>query len=257
MIKKLTSITLLLTAVSALASLVPRAPQGISKLDTALSAAARLPDSQRLRVLVRTEHGQAENVGRCASVAGIGTSWPLTDSLLVMELASSDLLRLATDSDVTGVSLDAPVRTSGGGSLLSQNVLLDTEGLLAQSGNGVTRTFPYTGRNIGIAIVDSGIRPNANLNLIATYDFLASNGKKVSANDPFGHGTHVAGIATSNGTTSSKQYEAIAPAARLYAFRALAANGSGYTSNVINANNFAVRNKTTLGIDIINLSLGS
>ena len=38
--------------------------------------------------------------------------------------------------------------------------------------------------------------------------------------------------------------------------RALDQNGSGYTSNVINAINFAVANKSSLGIDIINLSLG-
>src|SRR5207253_1868916 len=56
--------------------------------------------------------------------------------------------------------------------------------------------------------------------------------------------------------TSSGQYKGIAPGARVVALRVLDANGQGYTSDVINAINFAITNKTALGIDIINLSLG-
>jgi serine protease AprX len=225
-----------------------------AKLDRALQGAVRGSSDAELRVLLQiAPETRKDMAGRIASAGG--SSSALSPGLLSARMSVRAFKRLAADAGVLRASIDAPVRAAAT-SLLSKDVLLDTEGLLTTSGGTTSRKYPYTGRNVGIAVIDSGIRPNANLNLIATYDFLTSNGKKVSANDPFGHGTHVAGIATGNGTTSTDQYEGIAPAARLYAFRALAANGTGYTSNVINAVTFATANRKTLGIDIINLSLG-
>src|SRR5207244_1831600 len=43
---------------------------------------------------------------------------------------------------------------------------------------------------------------------------------------------------------------------RLIVLKALDQNGQGYTSTVVNALNFAVANKSALGIDVINMSLG-
>jgi serine protease AprX len=126
-------------------------------------------------------------------------------------------------------------------------VLLNTEALLPRT---------YTGEKIGVAVIDSGILPNANEKVVVTYDFTKGGAVKVGAQDPFGHGTHVAGLVGSAGVTSNDLYEGIAPAARLIALRVLDQNGSGYTSNVINAINFAVANKDKLKIDVINLSLG-
>src|SRR5439155_7855736 len=147
--------------------------------------------------------------------------------------------------DVTHVSSDALVRSLG--SQLSQDVLLNTEAL---------RPRAFIGSNIGVAVVDSGILPSADMKVQVTYDFTTGGAAKVGAQDPFGHGTHVAGGIGSNGSTSNDLYESIAPAARFIALRALDATGAGYTSNVINAINFAVANKAALKIDVINLTLG-
>jgi len=48
----------------------------------------------------------------------------------------------------------------------------------------------------------------------------------------------------------------VSPTARLIGMKVLNAQGQGSTDNVIRSIEFAVVNKATLGIDVINLSLG-
>ena len=55
---------------------------------------------------------------------------------------------------------------------------------------------------------------------------------------------------------SGGQYAGVAPNARLIGLRVLNNVGNGSTSDVIAAINFAIANKSALGIDILNLSLG-
>jgi len=55
---------------------------------------------------------------------------------------------------------------------------------------------------------------------------------------------------------SNGQYEGVAPAAHLIGLRVLDDSGSGSTSDVIAAIEFATANKAALGIDVMNLSLG-
>jgi serine protease AprX len=67
--------------------------------------------------------------------------------------------------------------------------------------------------------------------------------------DPFGHGTHVAGLIAGVNV-------GVAPGARLIGLRVLDDNGKGSTSDVLRALEFAVANKAALNLHIINLSLG-
>ncbi len=113
---------------------------------------------------------------------------------------------------------------------------------------------------IGVAIVDSGIDPQTDFagRISAFYDFTGGNGATVALPvDAYGHGTHVAGIIASSGAQSNNlQYRGIGASARLIGLRVLDANGAGQTSQVIQAIDFAVSNRTLLGIDVMNLSLG-
>ena len=116
-----------------------------------------------------------------------------------------------------------------------------------------------TGNRIGIAIIDSGIAPVADLasRITAFYDF--TNGQDAVAeapNDAYGHGTHVAGLAAGNGSRSNGQYGGVAPNARLIGLKVLTSTGAGSTSDVIAAIEFATANRAALGIDVINLSVG-
>ena len=96
-----------------------------------------------------------------------------------------------------------------------------------------------------IAVVDSGVFPHALIQgklLASGYDYV--DGDEDSTNDPFGHGTNVAGV-IADCTVGEPVY--ICP------IRVLSGNGSGKMSNVVNA----VREATNRGVTIINLSLES
>jgi serine protease AprX len=63
-------------------------------------------------------------------------------------------------------------------------------------------------------------------------------------------------VIASKDDKSDARYRSVGHGARLIGMKVLAADGSGYTSTVIDAIEFAIKNKSTLKIDVINLSLG-
>jgi serine protease AprX len=75
--------------------------------------------------------------------------------------------------------------------------------------------------------------------------------------DPYGHGTHVAGIVAGSGFDSSGARSGIAPGAHLIALRVLDGTGQGRISNVIAALEYVVVHKTEFNIRIANLSIGA
>ncbi|HEC07696.1 MAG TPA: hypothetical protein ENJ12_12635, partial [Thiolapillus brandeum] len=74
--------------------------------------------------------------------------------------------------------------------------------------------------------------------------------------DPFGHGTHVAGVIGGDGTLSNQAYTGVAPGATIYSVRVLDNEGNGLTSDVIAGLNWVLGNAAAYNIKIVNLSLG-
>ncbi len=111
-------------------------------------------------------------------------------------------------------------------------------------------------RGIAVAIIDSGIRPHADLpmgRIRAFKDFVAGSAMPV---DNCGHGTHVAGVVAGNGRSSNGLYAGIAPGIDIVALRVLGDDCSGNTSDVIDALEWVGRNHETYRIKVVNLSLG-
>src|ERR1700739_3726586 len=124
----------------------------------------------------------------------------------------------------------------------------------------------YTGAGIGIALIDSGVASHPDLNLgvvplsrvVYQQSFVPGNS---SANDQFGHGTHVAGLIAGDGLSStgpsfSQTFQGVAPSANIVNLRVLDQNGAGTDSMVIAAINRAISLKSTYNIRVINLSMG-
>jgi thermitase len=106
-----------------------------------------------------------------------------------------------------------------------------------------------SGGGTTIAIVDTGVDLNHQGlvgRVTAGPDFVAGG---TVTGDPFGHGTHVAGIAADNDTLGGLGG---APNTHLVAVRVLDANGSGTDAEVYNGIVWAADN----GANVINLSLG-
>ena len=223
-----------------------------SKLDRALSRLAAQPSGGSVRVIVAARHGQRDGVKDAVArhARGEVVDQPLIESV-VTEVPDSSLREIAEDARVAHVSLDAPVRsfqaTEQTIPLINGNMLLPTLGLPAHG---------YTGAGVGVAVLDSGIVAHPELPLAAFYDFVDKGGASAKAVDPFGHGTHVAGMIMDLQDKSDARYRSVAKGARLIGMRVLDKTGTGYTSTVIQAIDFAVRNRQQLGVDVINLSLG-
>jgi serine protease AprX len=223
-------------------------PNSIAALQESLG---RTP-TRRVRALIRTRPGAAAGEQKRINALATARSWfSSSPDLLVAELPVASLRAVAGGPDVLRMSLDAPVK--GLGSALPLNTLLGTEGLLTSSG---TLATPYTGHNVGVAVIDSGVTSgNGDLSAITFYD--VTNKMKQGGNyDDFGHGTHVSGLIASNGSFSNYQLQGIAPSVQLIAMKVLDLNGSGYTSDVIDAINYVVANRSRLHLRVINLSLG-
>jgi len=117
---------------------------------------------------------------------------------------------------------------------------------------------PLTGGGVSIAIIDTGIAPHYDLvkpvNRIAAFkDFI---GKKKEPYDDDGHGTHVAGIAAGNGFSCMKKHIGTAPDANIVAIKSLDSHGNGRTSDILAAMQWALNEKDTYNIKVVNLSLG-
>jgi len=116
----------------------------------------------------------------------------------------------------------------------------------------------FTGKGVGIAIVDSGIYPHPDLagRIVHAESFIS----KMNADD-YGHGTHVAGIAAGSGAMSTgpqftQSFRGVAPQASLIDLRVLDANGMSSDSVVISAIDRAIALKSQFNIRVLNMSLG-
>jgi serine protease AprX len=242
------------------------------KLDSALRRAAK-EGSGSHRVIIQLKPGGAGRVGKKISAHGdkIHHEHRLINALSA-EVHGRDVLELSDDDDVVALSLDATVTadaaadgkgsgkgsggskkstpTQGSTDLESLNTIRGTLNLV-----GVTHSAGY---GIGVAVIDSGISPSRDFSgrITAFYDFVNGTVQSTQPLDEYGHGTHVAGLIGGDGSLSYKQYMGVAPKVRFIGMRVLDRRGAGFTSNVIAALELAVAQKNTLGIDLINLSLG-
>ncbi|MGD9092711.1 MAG: S8 family serine peptidase, partial [Anaerolineales bacterium] len=112
----------------------------------------------------------------------------------------------------------------------------------------------YTGAGIGVAVIDSGISVDQDLNNAARKSF---NPNSHTVNDVYGHGTHVAGIIGGNGASSAGLYQGVAPDVNLYSLKISDENGMAYESDTVAAMQWVFDNKDLYNIRVLNLSIQS
>jgi subtilisin family serine protease len=171
-----------------------------------------------------------------------------TTDAVVMDTKSSLLEAIMDLSSVRFLELDHPV------SLIRP--LEEAQGSDGQDWNMKLIGAPYawdsnaTGRGVKLGIIDTGIdyeHPCLKDNFRGGYNFVKNN------NDPFddnGHGTHCSGIAAATGAS---QLKGVATGPDLYGLKVLSASGSGSTSGIVAAIDWAVAN----GLQVMSMSLGS
>lgn len=163
-----------------------------------------------------------------------------------VEISSNNLENMARSEHVKYISDDVNIST-----LLN----IATQGV----GADIVNKTGYTGKGIGIAVLDTGVYPHPDLvmprsRIVAFKDFI---NKKRSAYDDNGHGTFVAGVAAGNGYSSTGQYTGVAPMADLIAIKVMNGKGQGSSSDILAGMQWVIDNRKRFNIRVMSLSLGS
>lgn len=178
--------------------------------------------------------------------------------------ASVDAAGLAELADQPEVAYITPDRELGAAQSLQVGI---------HEVRALTRLRGYdshvSGEGVGVAIIDSGINSNSpflkNRDCTAHRVVYSQNfvpGETVTS-DPYGHGTHVAGILSANGAclgratgADTSNFSGTAHGVNLINLRALNRAGKGTDSTVIAAIDRAIALRSTYNIRVLNLSLG-
>lgn len=123
----------------------------------------------------------------------------------------------------------------------------------------VQKQFGFTGNNVTVAVIDTGIYPHADLTepenrIIAFKDFIQ---EQTTAYDDNGHGTHCAGDAVGNGYLSDGKYKGPASEAGVIGVKVLDKSGAGSLSTIVSGIQWCIDNQEEHQIDVISLSLGA
>jgi serine protease AprX len=168
----------------------------------------------------------------------------------------SQLRQVAARAGVRSIVLDDPISAS-------TDVAVPAVG-----GHLAREVFGLDGAGVRVAVIDSGVEPLPGLGatpeapdgrLVAWVDLV--DPQRSRPGDPFGHGTHVAGIIAGAETElvdpgRQRTFGGVAPAAEIVSVRVLDREGNGRVSDAIAGIDWVVRNAQELNIRIINLSLG-
>ncbi|MGQ0734839.1 MAG: S8 family serine peptidase, partial [Acidobacteriota bacterium] len=207
---------------------------------------------ERVRVIVQ---GQVAEVLEAAGRHGLVVHRVL-DRMVVVGANAAEVALLQAEPAVSSLSGDIRMRPM----MTVSDQAMSADQTRAGSTGPLGLGFPgVTGKGVGVAVVDSGIAAHKALGsaVVAAVSFVPGD---PSVADAFGHGTHIAGIITGNGSAASKVTSlykgGVAPGAHLVNVRVLGADGSGYTSSVIAGLDWVVANRSRYAIRIVNLALG-
>ena len=236
------------------------------KLDRALREGKAAGETQR--VILKTADGYGLWARQLLHSRGkrIDAEMPSVNGL-ALELSASELESFCSQAYSKGCSKDADVSPSGRPEKAAAKTTTTARNSTAVYSTRAVNTLVGTlglplsneyGAGVTVALIDSGIYPSPAFahRIKAFYDFTNGGVRVRVPFDDYGHGTHVAGLIGGLQYRDDAAFQGIAPSVQFVALKVLDGKGAGKTSDVIRAVEFAIANKDTFGIDIINLSLG-
>ena len=245
------AVALLLLATPAMAG-----PGREKKADKALRAALK-GKNERHAVILSVKPGTRRQIRQAVEQCGgvVTKDHQLIDGLTV-NVRGACLDALLENQNVKSVGTDVTVTSTPVLGLVDSTVNADPVQVFGAYSvrEAVGGNEWATGAGIGVAVIDSGIAalPAFEGRITAFYDFTGGNAVATPPNDAFGHGTHVAGLIGGN----DPLFPGVATGVNLIGLKVLDGSGSGLTSDVIRALEFAVANRAALNIQVVNLSLG-
>jgi len=213
---------------------------------------ARGKGSARMNVIVRFHRlpGSAERTLVQGLGAQEGRKLKASSRWTSLRIPANRVAALAAHGLVDYVAVDEPVLNAMDVAREAANVPVAPASESALKGAGVT-----------IAVVDSGVALHPDIQTLTAVVDVVGNANPQAALpetsvDPYGHGTHVAGIMVGTGSQSGGVMAGIAPEASLVSVRVLDSLGAGLTSDVVAGLQWIGDHKAEYGIRVVNLSLG-
>ncbi|HEY6041701.1 MAG TPA: S8 family peptidase [Anaerolineae bacterium] len=215
------------------------------RLEQILSGSPRTPGlltpkAAEIRVIVK-HRPQPETLRMAKAIEGVGAVYRQLNRLIPGSAltATPDAIRiLAARPDIDMIWYDEPVHIN-----LDESVPLIGAPDVYRAG--------FTGKNIRVGIVDTGIDPNHPDFAGRIVEFKDFSGDGTA--DGHGHGTHVAGIIGGSGAASGGKYRGVAYECLYIIAKALRNDGAGLMSDIIAGLDFQLDQKA----QVVNLSLGS
>lgn len=111
------------------------------------------------------------------------------------------------------------------------------------------------GKPCSICILDSGIIAHKDFDhrIIEFKDFVDG---RISISDPYGHGTHIAGICAGSGILSNGKYQGMSPTSTLVIGKVLGDAGEGKIETLLDGIQWCIRNQKKYNIRLLNISVG-
>jgi serine protease AprX len=222
---------------------------------------APLSDSDQVNVIVvMRERALPAQVDRLRAAAGLDVSqrFSLIDAV-AGRVTKGRLRALASHPLVEHVERNSPIRALNNTAQSSFGVAAARTNAPAIDGNADGNVNTYSPSDMVAAVIDTGIDAgHGDLNegkVIAFRDFVNNINTPY---DDHGHGTHVSATLAGEGDARADLlYRGVAPGAALVGVKILDRNGNGTSAALISALQWVVANRTTYGIEAVNLSLGT
>lgn len=201
-------------------------------------------ESGKVDVIVQFEKGRRADA-EAAIANGNGQVTKDFDNLpmVVVSIPAHALDNMSRARGVQFVSLDSAVSGFSKAGRMTANV----------PPLGSVYDAIYNGGGYRVAVVDSGVGNHPDIPFVSQVDFV---GRLKYASDPYGHGTHIAGMISGFGTASGFVHWGLAWNAPIVSLRVLDGNGQGTVSSVLAAIDWLLSYHATHNIKVANFSLG-
>lgn len=211
----------------------------LSPSDSTAQKSLNLEESEDSTYLIKYKDDNGKEKGKSKiKEKGGNIKKEFKKAKVVKAKLTKELLKdIKNDSDIECIEPDFKVKVN------SEEIPWGVE----EVGAPIAQQNGFAGTGIKIAVFDTGISKHQDLSLSGGISFV--DGVESYADDN-GHGTHVAGIISSQ--VNGQGIVGTAPSANLYAVKVIRADGSGNYSSIIEAIEWAIDNR----IHIINMSFG-
>jgi serine protease AprX len=182
------------------------------------------------------------------------TPLPIINGALV-QMPNSGLFTAAQSLGLTATP-NQTVAETGVPAALPASAAPGSNAFPAETGATNLAAQGITGAGVGVAVLDTGIDRLTDFGnrLIGGVDYSGEGNPYL---DSFGHGTFVAGLVAGDGTSSGGAYTGEATGANLVAVKVAGASGVTDFVKVIQGIAWAISHKASLGIKVLNMSLGT